>query len=291
MSASISRLPDSPQLALVLGSGGVRSIAAVGIAEVLWRHGIRPQLVVGCSSGALFGALVASATEPREALEMARRLWSQELTMQRRWRAYAQLVAPRLAGFGADFALRDSTLIAQRIEQAFGDARIEELPIPLRVAATDAVTGRPVVIERGPLAPALLASMALPFLFPPVRIGGRRLVDGVVSDPLPVSAAARAQAVITLGFEGAMPHRVDRPSRLVAQHSTSLMNNLMRARLEAAEARGQRLLALTLTLKRRIGLWETDALPELFEAGRQAAEARLDEIQALLDGTPDRAAA
>ncbi len=291
MAASITRLPDAPQLALVLGSGGVRSIAAVGIAEVLWRHGIRPQLVVGCSSGALFGALVASATEPLQALEMARRLWSQELTLQRRWRAYAQLVAPRLTGFNADFALRDSSLIGLRVEQAFGGIRIEELPIPLRVTATDAVTGRPVVIERGPLAPALCASMALPFLFPPVRIDGRRLVDGVVSDPLPVSAAARAQAVITLGFEGAMPRRIDRPSRLVAQHSTSLMNNLMRARLEAAEARGQRLLALTLTLKRRIGLWETAALPELFEAGQRAAEQRLAEIHALLDGTPNCAAA
>jgi NTE family protein len=133
--------------------------------------------------------------------------------------------------------------------------------------------------------------MALPFLFPPVRIDGRRLVDGVVSDPLPVSAAAQAQAVITLGFEGAMPRRVDRPSRLVAQHSTSLMNNLMRARLETAQARGQRLLGLSLTLKRRIGLWEIDALPELFEAGQRAAEERLDEIHALLDGTPRRAAA
>lgn len=291
MTPSISRIPDAPQLALVLGSGGVRSIAAVGIAEVLRREGIRPQLVVGCSSGALFGALVAAATDPREALEMARRLWSQELTTQRRWRAYAQLLAPRLAGFDADFALRDSTLIAQRIEQAFGDVRIEALAIPLRVTATDAVTGRPVVIERGPLAPALRASMALPFLFPPVRIDGRRLVDGVVSDPLPVSAAAQARAVITLGFEGAMTRRVDRPSRLVAQHSTSLMNNLMRARLEAAEARGQRLLHLTLTLERRIGLWETAALPELFEAGRRAAEERLGEIRALLDVMPRRAAA
>lgn len=291
MTATITPISDAPQLALVLGSGGVRSIAAVGIAEVLSRHGIRPQLVVGCSSGALFGALVASATEPREALDMARRLWSQELTMQRRWRAYVQLVAPRLAGFSADFALRDSTLIAQRIEQAFGDVRIEQLPIPLRVTATDAVTGRPVVIERGPLAPALRASMALPFLFPPVRVDGRRLVDGVVSDPLPVSAAAQANAVITLGFEGAMPRRIDRPSQLVAQHSTSLMNNLMRARIETAQARGQRLLALTLTLRHRIGLWETAALPELFEAGQRAAESRLDEIHALLDGSPRRAVA
>ena len=101
MTATITPISDAPQLALVLGSGGVRSIAAVGIAEVLSRHGIRPQLVVGCSSGALFGALVAWATEPREALDMARRLWSQELTMQRRWRAYVQLVAPRLADAGS----------------------------------------------------------------------------------------------------------------------------------------------------------------------------------------------
>ena len=112
---SIPISPTAVRLALVLGSGGVRSIAAVGIADRLAREGIRPDLIVGCSSGALFGATIASGMQSNEALQAATRLWSPELTQQRRWRAYLQLIAPRLAGFTGNFALRDDRLIAQRV--------------------------------------------------------------------------------------------------------------------------------------------------------------------------------
>jgi NTE family protein len=149
--------PAAPRLAFVLGSGGVRSIAAVGIADRLAREGIAPDLVVGCSSGALFGATIAVGMTSAEALRSATELWSAELTEQRRWRAYAQLIAPRLAGFDG-FALRDDGLIAQRIARAFGNARLEQLATPLRVAATDAASGHPVVLTRGALVPALRAS-------------------------------------------------------------------------------------------------------------------------------------
>lgn len=278
-----SRLPRH-RLALVLGSGGVRSVAALGIVDVLARHGIRPDLIVGCSSGALFGAVAASAMPPAEGLALARRLWSQDLTEQRNWRAYLQLLMPRWARFDADFALRDSTRIAQRIEAAFGTRRIQDLPVALRIAATDATTGEPVMLSHGPLVPALRASMAVPMLFAPVHLDGQRLVDGVASDPLPVAAALDARIVLTLGFTGRLPRRIDRPSRLVAQVSTAVLNNLMRARLETAAARGQRLLPFELSLQRQIGLWQTDAMPELFEAGQRAAQARLREIETLLAG-------
>lgn len=290
MATIASFTPSRPRLALVLGSGGVRSVAALGIVDVLRRHGIAPDLVVGCSSGALFGALVASAIAPDTGLAMSRKLWSQELTQQHRWRAWAQMLMPRWTGFDADFALRDGTLIGQRIAQAFGDARIESLPIPLRIAATDAASGAPVLLTNGPLAPALRASMAVPVLFSPVRIDGRRLVDGVMSDPLPVAGAADAQVVITLGFAGRLPRKIDRPSRMLARYSTALLNNLMQARLEAATARGQRLLPLELQLERHVGLWQTDALPDLYDAGRRAAEARLPDLRALLDGSMRRVA-
>lgn len=275
----------SPRLALVLGSGGVRSIAALGIAERLAREGIRPDLIVGCSSGALFGAQVAGGMHGQSAVKLATTLWSAELTQQRRWRSYLQVIAPRLTGFGADFSLRDNRLITERITHAFGDARLEQLPTPLRVVATEATTGLPVVLTRGSLVDALRASMAVPILFPRVEIDGRSLVDGVLSDPLPIAAAADAGVVISLGFHGSMPRRVDRLSRMVAQTSTTLINNLMQARTEAAEARGQKVIAIELDLDRPIGLWETSAMPELFEAGWRAAEARLLDIVAALDGS------
>lgn len=271
------------RIALVLGSGGVRSIAAVGIVERLARDGLRPDLVVGCSSGALFGALIASGVPAAEALRNATTLWSAELTQRRRWCAYPQLVAPRLAGFDERFSLRDNRQIAERLQLAFGEARLENLPTPLRVVTTDARSGERVVLEHGRLVDALLASMAVPLLFPSVEIEGRRLLDGVISDPLPVSAAEDADLVIALGFEGPMPRRIDRASRLAAQATTALINNLMEARLDAARARGQPVIELALALDRHVGLWETAALPYLFEAGQQAAADALPCLRAALD--------
>jgi NTE family protein len=280
---STSQATPRSRLAFVLGSGGVRSIAALGIADRLAREGIRPDLIVGCSSGALFGAQVAKGMHGQSAVSLATTLWSADLTQQRRWRAYLQLIAPKLAGFGAGFALRDDRLITQRITRAFGDARLEQLPTPLRVVATEAATGLPVVLSQGRLVDALRASMAVPILFPSVEIDGQRLVDGVLSDPLPISAASDASVVVSLGFHGSMPRRVDRLSRLVAQTSTTLINNLMQARTDAAAARGQKVIAIELDLDRHVGLWETAAMPELFEAGWRAAEERLLDIAAALD--------
>jgi NTE family protein len=287
----LNLVPESrPRLALVLGSGGVRSIAAIGIADVLAREGIRPDLIVGCSSGALFGALIAMGMTSEQSLRTAQALWSAELTQQHLWRAYAQLVAPRLFGFDAGFALRDDRLIAQRLDRAFGTRLIESLPIALRIATTEAATGQALVLEQGRLVDALRASMALPLVFPSVVVGGKRLVDGVISDPLPVGEAGDADTVITLGFRGVMPRRVDRGSRLVAQVSTAMINNLMSARLEAARTAGQHVLAIELKLDRHVGLWQTSAMPYLFEAGRRAARERLPQIMLQLERAEHRSA-
>jgi len=286
-----TRPPRAPRLALVLGSGGVRSMAALGVAEVLAREGVRPDLVVGCSSGALFGATIALRMPPEQALQTATELWSPQLTRRHRWRAWLQMLAPRLAGFDDDFALRDARLMEHRLRDAFGQRRLEDTPTALRVAVTDAASGEPVVLTHGGMVDALRASIAMPFLFPAVTIDGRRLVDGVVSDPLPLSAAVDARTVIALGFRGTMPERVDRASRLLAQVSTAMINNLMQARSAAARAAGQRVLHLELALERRVAPSETGALRYLYEAGRRAALAQLPQIMSMLDGRAMRAAA
>ena len=290
---SVPPLRSVPQhrFAIVLGSGGVRSIAALGMVEVLVREGLKPDLVVGCSAGAMFGALIAAGHDAEEAVRIATTLWSAEVTKQRRWRAIPQMLWPRLGRFDADFALRDDRLVMQRLQQAFGDVQIEALPLALRVTSTDAATGERVVLCSGNLVQALRASIALPFMFKPVQMAGRRLIDGFVADPLPVSAAQDAHATLALGFESPMPFRVDGPSRLLAQTTSALTNNLMQARLAEARAGGARLLSLVPKLERRIGLFDTAAMPYLVEAGRRATIAALPAIQALLQRAPRLAAA
>ncbi len=284
-----------PRFAIVLGSGGVRSMAALGMAEVLAREGLMPDLVVGCSAGAMFGALIAAGHSAEEGVRIATNLWSPEVTRQRRWSAVPQMLWPKLTRFSADFSLRHDTLVLQRLQQAFGGLHIEDLRVKLRITCADMATGERVVLTRGPLVQALRASVALPFMFAPVVIEGRRLADGFTADPLPISAASDAQTVVSMGFASPMPRRIDGPSRLLAQVTSALTNNLMQARLAEAHAQvqrdGRRLLCLEPLLTQRVGLFDTAAMPAMVAAGRTATEAALPRIEALLRGAPHLVAA
>ncbi|MCE4557073.1 patatin-like phospholipase family protein [Roseateles cellulosilyticus] len=272
----------SRSLALVIGSGGVRAASALGVAEVLHGEGLAPSCIVGCSAGALFGALLATGRPVHEAVHTATALWTQELTRRRRWRAPAQMMMPRLLGFDASFALRDDAPVLERLHAAFGTLRFEDLPVPLRVTATCAESGGTIVLDQGRLVDALRASIALPFMFAPQQLAGRRLVDGVVSDPLPVSAAIDAGAILAVGAPAPLPRRIDGPSRMLSQLVSTMSNNLLNARLCAARASGPPLMVLSPEPSRRVGLFDTAALPELVETGRREARARLPEILALV---------
>ena len=98
------------------------------MAEVLARKGIVLDLVVGCSAGAMFGALIAQQIPAAKAVRIATTLWTAELTQSHRWLAIPPMVWPRWGRFGADFALRDDRLIRARLHQALGDLRLEDLP-------------------------------------------------------------------------------------------------------------------------------------------------------------------
>jgi NTE family protein len=124
-----------------------------------------------------------------------------------------------------------------------------------------------------------------------MTMDGVRLIDGFTSDPLPVSAAADAQLVVALGFPSPMPKRIDGPTRLLAQVTSAMTNNLMQARLACARAQGMRLVEISPKLERRVGLFDTQAMPYLVEAGRLATEEKLPEIMALLDRSPRLVAA
>lgn len=283
--AGSPRPGGAPRLALVLGSGGVRAVAALGLLQVLEEAGIRPDLIVGCSAGAIFGALAAAGHDAQRSLHLAQTLWSREVTSQRRPRAWLEMalgpvVAAEGAQFASRFALRDDRLIRERLQQAFGDAQLQHLPTPMVVNATDAASGRPVWLDQGSVCDALRASVALPFLFTPHRVQGRLLVDGSLCDPLPLAAAAHAEVVLAMGFEVPAPRRVDGPTRLATRVTAALTNNLMHAHI-AAHA-GPRRIVLLPTLERRVGLFETQAMPELVALGRRAGLQALPKLERAL---------
>ncbi|MBX9698385.1 MAG: patatin-like phospholipase family protein, partial [Acetobacteraceae bacterium] len=128
-------------MAVVIGSGSVKCAAALGLINVLQRERIDIDMLVGCSAGCLYATLIASGRSVPDAMDMTRRLRTSEITARRDRRSMLRALLPGMLGFDAAFGLRDDTLIMQRLRSAFGDERIENMRIPLHLAATDFANG------------------------------------------------------------------------------------------------------------------------------------------------------
>jgi NTE family protein len=164
-----------PTIGLALGGGAARGFAHIGVMRTLEAHGIVPDVIVGTSIGAVVGGCYAA--KQLEGLEE----WSRKLTM----RGVLSYLDINLSGSG----LIRGDHLAKQLETGLADSRIDELPLRFAAIATEFNTGHEIWLTRGRLVEALRASYALPGIFPPVRIGGRWLVDGALVNPVPVSAA------------------------------------------------------------------------------------------------------
>jgi NTE family protein len=175
-----------PLIGLVLGSGAARGFAHIGVLRALKAAGIKPDIVVGTSIGALVGGcFAADQLDPLED-------WARSLT-RRRIISYLDV---RIGGSG----LISGDRLATRLNESLGNTPIEDLPIRFAAVATEIGTGHEVWLARGSLALALRASYALPGIFPPVCLGGRWLVDGALVNPLPVSIARAFGARVVIAI-------------------------------------------------------------------------------------------
>src|SRR6185295_205405 len=154
-------------------AAAARGFAHIGVLRVLEAHGIVPDVIVGTSIGAVVGG--CHAAKELENLES----WSRTLTV----RGVLSYLDISLSGSG----LIGGGHLAARLEAGLKESRIEDLPIRFAAIATEFNTGHEIWLTHGRLSEALRASYSLPGIFPPVRIGGRWLVDGALVNPVPVS--------------------------------------------------------------------------------------------------------
>ena len=173
---------DRPRVAFVLSGGGNQCVSQVGMLRALLERDIVPDVVIGTSAGALNGSVVA--TSPTlDSVEHMADVWLSLRTGQvfpgNRW-AQAWNVLTR------DDHLFENDGLREVIAMARPAAHFHEMAVPFRVVATDLVSGDEVVFAAGPVEPALLASTAIPGLFPPIEHGGVVGVDGAVTDNVPM---------------------------------------------------------------------------------------------------------
>ena len=159
---------DRRKIGLVLGGGGARGIAHLGVIKALDELGFAPDAIAGCSMGAIVGALVGKGLDPDEIIA-----------------AFKGIQAHELLDFGAMGGIIGGRGIEKKIAEIVPET-FEELHFPLKVTAVDVQTGQQVIFGAGPLVPALRATSALPGILSPAVHMGRTFIDGGLLNNLPI---------------------------------------------------------------------------------------------------------
>jgi len=180
------------KIGLALGGGGARGAAHVGVLMELEAHGIRPHLITGTSIGGLVGALYAAGLSTADLAHF-----------------FAELNLTHLYGLpGGAPAFAGNNKIEKLLEQTLGRITFADLQIPLAVVTVDLVSRKTVILDEGDLITAVLATIALPIVLPPIEWEGMALVDGGLLNNVPfdIARARGATYVIAVALERTTPY-------------------------------------------------------------------------------------
>lgn len=208
--------------AFVLAGGGSLGAVQVGMLKALTGKGIVPDFVVGASVGAINAAYFATAPGS-EGVARLERVW---LGLQSTDIFPLSPVNSLLAILGRRDYLVSPVRLRRLIESELPSERLEHAKIPCYVVATDVLEGTEVCLSTGPLAPALLASAAIPAVFPSVSIDGRHLIDGGVANNTPISSAVKLGASRIIVLATGLSCALEKPPRgavALALHAVNLM--------------------------------------------------------------------
>jgi len=253
-----------PKIALVLGGGGSRALAHVGVIRELVEAGIHPDFIVGCSSGAMIGALYADQPDIDH-------LESVFLGLKR-----SDLVD--FSFFFSRFGVVRGNSLERFLRKNLQADSFDSLQIPLVVIATDLHSGEMLEFGGGKLIPPLCGSAAVPGLFKPVAYLGRHLVDGGTVDPVPVQIAKKygAQVIIAVDVgEKLSEEKVGHFFGIVKRGVDISYLQLTKESVREADV----LLQMDF---QGLGMFSDQHNQEIYEQGRAAARKLLPRIQQII---------
>jgi len=289
---------ERPKIALVLSGGGARGGAHVGVLKVLEQNHIPIDMIVGTSMGSFMGGMYAAGQSPQEIEDMlVDTQWEeyvntdfnrQDIPMRKKQIDYTY--QGRL-GFGVNVdndivlptgVLKRELLLLKFMEltQNVQDIKdFDKLPIPYRAVATDIKNGDAVVLKSGSLAKAIYASSSIPGGFQPINIDGKDLVDGGVSDNIPIDVARKmgADIIIAVDVSEHFKEKIDVNSYIVVMGQ--LVNILMRKNADEAIATlSKKDILITPDLEGYSGL-DADKYKEIIDKGYEAAKLAQPQLQ------------
>lgn len=247
-------------LGLALSGGSIKGFAHLGVLKCLEERDLRPDIIAGTSAGALMGALYADGYSPQEIFELLRE------------QGFMGMTTLRPSGGG----VFDTSKFVRYLKELLHHERLEELPLPVRIVATDLDAGDQHVFSEGPLAEVITASCCIPVLFNPIVLDGVRYVDGGLFRNLPVSvirSECREVIGVNLGPEEDSEYKktvfgvANRAWELVFRQNTRPDKEACDLLLETQEVL-------------QYGMFEVDAATEILEIGYRLACHSLDEYKA-----------
>lgn len=204
----------SRRVGIALGGGSLHGIAHVGVLKAFAEKGLKFQFIAGTSVGAIFGVLVAAQLPQSEIEQFARRIEWPNVLSNLSW-----------SGKG----LMQNDKLRTLVDKALDNRMLEQLPVPFGAIATDIATGERVIIRKGPAGAAVSASSSIPVIFAPVKFDGRDLVDGGLTEPVPVIAVREMGADIVIGVDVAFRPNEEKVQGLtgVAFQTMQIMANAL----------------------------------------------------------------
>jgi|TARA_B100000315_G_scaffold259592_1_gene316225 NTE family protein len=242
-----------PKIGLVLGGGGARGLAHIGVIRALEERNIKIDAIAGASMGAIVGALYASGKTPDEMERITITLdWGrafadepprESLSFRRKQDSRDYLVKAQATLKGGVLSLPKGVVQGQNLQQMLQNLYLhasditdfDKLPIPYRAVAADLATGEAVVFKSGDLATAVRASMSIPALYAPVELDGRLLVDGGVANNVPVDVVKTMGVdhviVVDIGTPLYSADELDSVFPIIEQLTTLLTQNNVQKQL------------------------------------------------------------
>ena len=285
-----------PTIGLALGSGGVRGFAHLGVLEVLEREGIQPAAIAGSSVGAAIGAMYAFRPKLAPNLTHVRKYLQSELydstklgylkqSEENRKTIYDKLrvnlaKGAVLATSMTRASLFDSDTLRANVSYLVPPVDIQDALIPLAVISFDLTTGEELVQTEGALIDAVMASCAIPGVFPAVDVNGRQAMDGGIVNPVPSDRARALGADLVIAVD-VTPQIAPLPALTGSYEVAMRASDITRQRLKALLLREADLVIQVATSD---VFWaDFTRFDDCVDLGREAAEQALPAIRRLMD--------
>jgi NTE family protein len=267
----IKQQQSRPIVALVLGSGGARGYAHIGVIKVLEQQGIRPDFIVGTSAGSIVGSIYASGKTADELRDIALNMKANDV----------RDIKLDMKGFF------DGKKVENYVNQQVNNTPLELLKTPMYVVATELKEGKKVVFNYGNTGQAVRASVSIPSMFVPTKIGEDEYVDGGLVSPVPVDVARDLGADIIIAVDIlAQPMHTETSNvwGMFNQNINIMQNHLAREELKHAN------IVIQPDLREKGHIFDVKGREMTIQAGIDAAQNQLQQISMVFNQkqTPQR---